>query len=177
VSVIITGSTTHSRESSTATVDDPNGPATPFNCDFLINQSHPHFPVTPGAVALHTDIWPFTLTALHEFLHAASSVQYGWIVDLYFDGSPADGIPINKRWRANAGDPIPATFGSYNGSTYASDPNRDGIGYGPGWLSYHAALIDPARPNIMDETWSLADRLDHVTHDWLSDRLRAKIFR
>ncbi|MBA3884382.1 MAG: hypothetical protein H0X67_01475 [Acidobacteria bacterium] len=36
------------------------------------------------------------------------------------------------------------------GATFTSDTARDGLGYPNTWRSYHPALVDTARPNLMD---------------------------
>ena len=90
---------------------------------------------------------------------------------------------MNKKARLRTIDPIPANFGNYDGTNFASDQNRDGLGYPATWLSYHPVLADAAHPNLMDNYWLAAGgnpqvcRLDQLTYDWYTDRLRAKLRR
>ena len=90
------------------------------------------------------------------------------------------GFLVNKKFRTAAAAPVPAHFARYNRLDYAADPNRDTLGYG-GFRSYHPQLIDRTRPNIMDNNL-LADitilcRFDHLTYEFLTDRLTAKAHR
>jgi hypothetical protein len=121
------------------------------------------------------------MTALHEFGHGASDFTNGSVVDLYVDGA-AGGFSPNKKFRAQATDPVPTDFATFNGVDYPSDPSRDAIGYPATWTSYHPQLIDGTRPNLMDNFWLSFDtprrcRLDRLTYDWLRDRLLAKLGR
>jgi hypothetical protein len=118
---------------------------------------------------------------LHEFGHAGSDFNNGRVVDLYLDGGGGGSI-VNRKARAQSTNPVPAQFANYNATGYASDQNRDSIGCPATWSSYHPELIDPTRPNLMDNYWQAFDdplrcRLDRLTYAWYSDRLRAKIFR
>jgi hypothetical protein len=176
---VIHGSTTHDRATAWYTTDDNTRPGTAFTYDG-ISYTHRHFASIPGSAALPISVNPTGLTAIHEFGHAASDFNMGRVTDLYVDGT--GGFNVNKKARANSNDPIPANFATYDGATYTSDQNRDGVGYPGTWTSYHPELIDPTRPNMMDNYWLAFDdplrcRLDRLTHDWFSDRLRAKIFR
>jgi len=177
---VLTGSTTFTRASAWFTTDDANRPGTAFTYDG-VNRTHGLFQSTPGSAAVPTSATG--LTAFHEFGHAASDFNDGMVVDLYVDGLGA-GFVVNKKARAKSTDPVPANFATYQGTTYASDPNRDSLGYPNTWTSYHPQLIDPTRPNMMDNYWLATNpanprtcRLDRLTYAWYSDRLRAKIFR
>ena len=116
-----------------------------------------------------------SLTALHEFGHALSSYSNGSVVDLYVDSSA--GLN-NKRGR-----PIPGTFATYSGIPLASDTARDGLGYPPGWQSYHGELLDPAAPAVMDNYWAAPSGIpehcvhDRITRQFLTERLLVKISR
>lgn len=177
---VLHASTTHTRATAWFTTDDATQAGTAFTYDGA-NRTHGHFPQVPGSSAIPISVDQTGLTALHEFGHAGSDFNNGQVVDLYVDGVVA-AFPVNKKDRAQSTDPIPAQFANYNGTGYASDQNRDGIGYDPGSISYHPELVDPTRPNLMDNYWAAFDdplrcRLDRLTKAWYSDRLRAKIFR
>lgn len=175
----VSGSTTHTRASAWYTTDDNARPGVAFTADGTA-RTHRRFTDVPGSVALSTSMDQTGLTALHEFGHAASDFNNGRVWDLYIDPNTT-GYVVNKRMRAMATNPIPANFGTYDGTTYQSDQNRDGIGYPATWASYHPALLDTTRPNLMDNYWLAAQpqrcRLDGLTFDWFLDRLRAKILR
>lgn len=183
VAFAVTGSTTHTRASARLTSDDSSRVGTAYTYDGS-NFEHPHFYEEPGVATLSLLSNTAGLTPLHEFGHAASAWPTGAVLDMYTDGGPVSGALIaNKKWRANAGDSVPGSFGTYNGTNYDSDIARDGLGYPSSWLSYHPQLIDLTRPNLMDNYWYAPGgtyqqcRLDELTYDWYSDRLRAKVFR
>jgi hypothetical protein len=176
---VIHGSTTHDRATAWYTTDDTTRPGTAFTYDG-ISYTHRHFASIPGSAALPISVNPTGLTAIHEFGHAGSDFNMGRVTDLYVDST--GGFNVNKKARANSNDPIPTNFATYDSVTYTSDQNRDGLGYPGTWTSYHPELIDPTRPNMMDNYWLAFDdplrcRLDRLTYAWFSDRLRAKIFR
>ncbi len=176
---VIHGSTTYDRATAWFTTDDAGEASTTFTYDGT-NHVHGHYAEIPGSAAIPTSLNITGLTPIHEFGHAASDFDNGRVRDLYNDGS--GGFMINKKMRTNAQDPVPANFGTYNGTNYQSDQNRDGLGYPNTWRSYHPELIDNTRPNLMDNYWLTFDdpqlcRLDQLTYDWFSERLRAKIFR
>jgi hypothetical protein len=176
---VIHGSTTYDRAAAWFTTDDPAQPGTAFTYDST-NSMHGHFAQIPGGVALPTDADQTGPTPLHEFGHAASDFDHGRVIDLYVDGAPG-GFNINKKWRTNSTDAVPADFATYDGTTFKADSNRDGLGYPPGWKQYQPLLIDGTRPNIMDNYWLTPDhlkcQLDELTRRWFADRLSAKIFR
>lgn len=178
VVILLHGSTTHTRASAWFTSDDSSRPSTPFTYDGAAHV-HGHFNTIPGSAAIPASV-STGLTPLHEFGHACSDFANGMIVDLYVDGSPG-GFQVNKKFRAHAGDAIPANFANYNGTNYASDQNRDALGYPAGWLSYHPALIDAARPDVMDNYWlttnPLLCREDRLDYDFMRDRIYAKASR
>ncbi len=179
VVLVIHGSTIHDRATAWFTTDDNARPGTAFTYDG-VSQTHRHYASIPGSAAIPTSVDVTGPTAIHEFCHAASDWNNGKIVDLYIDPLPT-GFVVNKKARAHATDPVPATFATCNGTTYNSDPNRDALGYPASWTSYHPQLIDATRPNLMDNYWLTTDhmlcRLDRLTYAWLTDRLRAKILR
>ncbi len=180
---VVHGSTSRGRASAFATDDDNTGPSTSYTYDGT-NRVHGHFPRIPGSVAIPISVNQTGLTALHEFCHGASDFNNGRVKDLYVDWTPTNSFLINKKIRVSNTTPIPFSFSSYQGTNYLSDQNRDSIGYNINWTSYHPMLIDQTRPNIMDNYWlvgigddPLRCRLDQLTYDWFSDRLKAKIFR
>ncbi len=179
---VLHGSTSHRRASAWAT-NDKTGPSTSYTYDGT-DRVHGHFPRIPGSAAIPISVNQTGLTALHEFCHGASDFNNGRIKDLYVDWAPTNSFIINKKIRVINTIPVPYFFSSYHGTNYLSDQNRDSIGYNSTWISYHPPLIDPSRPNIMDNYWyvgigddPLHCRLDQLTYDWFSDRLKAKIFR
>ncbi|MCY7349972.1 MAG: hypothetical protein LH606_04810, partial [Cytophagaceae bacterium] len=178
---VVHGSTTHTRASAWFTTDDPGLPGTSYTFDGLA-RTHRHFPRIPGSAAIPVSLDQRGLTILHEFGHAASDFTNGQVTDLYEDGGAGTDFLVNKKFRAAATDPVPASFANYNGTTFASDPTRNGLGYEPAWHSYHARLLDGTRPNLMDNYWlALGDeqlcRLDELTYFWFMDRLNAKFSR
>jgi hypothetical protein len=174
---LLHGSTTHTRSTAWFTTDDPALPGVSYTHDGVARR-HGRFAQVPGSVAL--TIGAGGLTALHEFGHAASDFANGMVDDLYVD-SVRPGYEVNKKGRALATNPIPSVFGVYEGTSFASDPTRDGIGYPATWISYHPQLTDPARPNAMDNYWLADDvrrcRFDRLTRAWFLDRLAAKVSR
>lgn len=138
IAYAISASPTHDRASAFGTTDDDSRQGVPFTLDGAA-LNHRHFNLIPGAIALHAT--SRSLTPLHEFGHALSSYTNGFITDLYVDSPAAANC---KRGR-----PIPASFGSYNTTVFSSDMVRDGLGYPPGWLSYHCELLQPALPALM----------------------------
>jgi hypothetical protein len=117
------------------------------------------------------------MTALHEFGHAASSFTDRMMVtDQYVDSPPA----LNNKH----GRPIPALFCVIDTLTVASDQIRDGLGYDPGWASYHPELTNPAAPSLMDNYWLApagavpeSAMFDVLTRRFFVDRLMAKLSR
>ena len=176
---VVHGSTTHDRASAWYSTDNPTRPNTSYTYDG-VNRVHGHYASVPGSIAIPTSFDTSGLTPIHEFGHGSSDFDNGRVFDLYVDGL-SGGFDVNKKARARATDAIPTGFASYNGTNYQSDQTRDGIGYPSTWTSYHPALLDSTRPNMMDNYWLAANpqncRLDRLTYAWLSDRLRAKIFR
>jgi hypothetical protein len=136
---------------------------------------------TPGAIALSTSMDTTGLTAIHEFGHAASDAS-AWVWDLYNDGTSGV-FDVNKKFRANATDTVPANFATFLGSTYTVDVSRDSLGYDAAWRSFHPALRVTNRPNLMDNYWLAASggtlqcRFDNLTFDWLARRIRVKANR
>jgi hypothetical protein len=177
VSFAITGSATHTRSSAWGTTDDLDKPLVSYTYDAL-TRTHGRFASIPGTVAL--SVTADRITPLHEFGHAASNLDHGLIDDLYVDRLQPVFV-VNKIARATSTDPVPAAFATYNATAFNSDLGRDSLGYPMTWTSYHCQLLDPARPNMMDDYTTVSDprrcRLDRVTYAWLTDRLRAKIFR
>jgi hypothetical protein len=176
---VIHGSPTHVLASAPFTTDDRSELGTTYTYDGE-EWVHYHFPRISGAVALHVDFDRAHPIVLHEFAHAVSSDTNGKLTDAYVEGQPC-GFIVNKRYRASTNDPIPRHFCSYDGVVYSADPNRDSLTYPPDWKSYHPALQDPTRPNLMDDYRMTADpskcRFDRLTYQWLRDRLWAKARR
>jgi len=170
VAYAVSGSATHTRASAWFTSDDDARLGVPFTLDG-VSLSHRFWPLVPGTVAIHKTA--ASLTALHEFQHAASSYTNGQIVDLYIDSAP--GLNCKR------GRPIPGPFGTYGGSVYSADGVRDGLGYPGTWASYHCALHDAGRPAVMDNYFAGVApeqcQNDTITRQFLLDRLRAKIAR
>jgi hypothetical protein len=176
----VSGSTTHTRASAWFTTDDGSRPGVTFTYDG-VSRTHRRFTDIPGSAAISTQMDQSGLTAIHEFGHAASDFGNGMVIDLYVDGTRT-GFVVNKKMRAQASDTIPANFATYAGTTFTSDTARDGLGYPNTWRSFHPALVDAARPNLMDNYWLASSnvqacRLDGLTFQWFRDRLRAKILR
>ncbi len=179
---VVFRSDTHNRESATATTDYATSTTggTAFTYDG-VEHVHGYYPRTPGSATMSVTIGNRTMTPFHEFGHAASDYNNGRVRDLYDDNTTSS-FAINKKWRAQSSDPIPAIFATYNGVDFPSDPTRDGLGYPPDWVSYHPELITPENPNLMDnyrggQNSSLLSRLDRLTYAWFTDRLRAKFNR
>jgi hypothetical protein len=175
----ISGSTTFTRASAWFTTDDGARPGVNVTYDGT-TRTHRRFTDIPGSAALSTSMDMTGLTAIHEFGHAASDFNNGMVIDLYVDATRT-GFVVNKKMRALATDAIPTNFATYGGTTFQSDQNRDGVSYPNTWRSFHPALQDTTRPNLMDNYWLAAQpqrcRLDGLTFNWFRDRLRAKILR
>jgi len=127
------------------------------------------------------------LTPIHEYFHAMSEKDRGRIIDLYHDNYDSSEVSVNKRQRS--GGNIPAVFGSLDDTSYNSDApdgayvGRGGLGY-PGDdginTTYGPELVDNTACNVMDNfTRSTMDpdkcKLDHMTHQYVTDRIKAKI--
>ncbi|MGL4555290.1 MAG: hypothetical protein ACRC33_29335 [Gemmataceae bacterium] len=172
VAYALTASATHTRASAWFTTEDATRGGVPFTFDG-VGFTHWHFCAIPGTVAQH--ITSSSMTGLHEFGHASSSFSDGQILDQYVDSGPGQN---NRRGR-----PIPATFGVLDGTAFAADPVRDGLGYPPSWASYHPALTASAVPSLMDNYWLApggvpeACVFDTITARFLRDRLLAKLSR
>lgn len=175
----VTDSAVYTRATAWPSTDDNGRASTAFAYDGVA-RAHGHFTDIPGAAALSTNMDMTGLTAIHEFLHAASDFNNGWIDDLYVDDQRTV-FCVNKKFRTTAGSTIPANFGTYEGVQYASDTARDGLGYPATWRHYQAAPRNAAVPNLMDDFWqpttSTNCLLDGLTYEWLRDRLNAKIMR
>lgn len=171
VAYTVSASPSHTRASAWFTSDDDSQAGVGFTLDgrALV---HRYNWLVPGTVAIH--VTATSLTAVHEFGHAASSYTNGAVVDLYVDSTPG----LNNK----TGRPIPVDFAVYQGTTYKTDPARDGLGYPPGWRSYHCELVDPACPAVMDNYYlsaagALACQHDAITKVFLRDRILAKMSR
>jgi hypothetical protein len=176
----ISGNSGNTRASAWFTTDDNSRAGVSFTYDGT-TPTHRRYTDIPGSAAISTFMDTTGLTAIHEFGHAASDFNNGMVIDLYVDGTRT-GFVVNKKMRVRATDSIPNNFGSYGTTTFQSDQNRDGLGYPATWRSYHPALVDTTRPNLMDNYWNAASqpqqcRLDGLTFNWFADRLRAKILR
>jgi hypothetical protein len=171
VAYAVSASPTHTRASAWFTTDDDSGTGIPFTLDGA-SFVHRYNCVVPGTVGIH--FTASSLTALHEFGHAASSYTNGSVLDLYVDSPPG----LNNK----VGRPIPPNFAVYQGNTFKSDPARDGLGYPAGWGSFHCELLNPGCPAVMDNYYlspsgALACQHDAVTERFLRDRVLAKIGR
>ncbi len=177
---VIYGSSTRPRASAWATSDDPTLASTTFDYDG-VSRRHGHYPRVPGSAAIPFYVSRGGMTVIHEYAHAASGFDNGFVFDLYHDGNGGYTFLINKKFRARAGDPVPSAFATYNRTSFASDPTRDALGYEPGWRSYHSELMDAVRPNLMDDFTKSSNqqlcKLDRLTYAWLCDRLDAKLNR
>jgi len=173
VAFVISDHPTHTRASAYATTDR-SGSSISYTFDGD-RRVHGKYARIPGTAALHIAL--NQLTTLHEFGHAASDYSNGHITDLYDDAGTGTTFTINKKFKAAAGDAVPDEFATYQRNSYLSDPSRDGLNYPADWTSYHPALIDAARPNLMDAYNSQRCRLDRLTYAWLRDRLSAKVNR
>jgi len=167
----ISASLLYRRASAYAATDDDASSGIPFVLDG-VTKSHRHRSEIPGTIAMHQTTR--SLTPLHEFGHALGSFTNGEITDLYSDSSPA----VNCR----RGRPIPNQFATLDGHAFASDHQRDGIGYPAHWQSFHCELLDPGNPSVMDDyrqaTHSVLDcQHDAITRRFLTDRLLAKVGR
>jgi hypothetical protein len=175
VAIAVTSSPNFKLSGSWPAKDDPSAGGVPFVMD-NVRYMHAYRNELPGMTALHSEASP--LTALHEFSHAASSWENGYVFDLYNDISAGTGVVLlNKRWDR----PIPANFGTYAGVAYKSDPTRGRLNYEPGWTSYHCELVNPASPALMDDytqgTPPEACQHDKITVEFLTDRIRAIMSR
>ncbi|HEX2317283.1 MAG TPA: hypothetical protein VHJ17_26280 [Thermomonospora sp.] len=174
---VLYSSTTHDRATAWSTSDDFEHGTADFTYDG-VTRRHGLLTRVPGSAAIPISVSVGgEMTAFHEFGHAGSDGG-AFVTDLYVDGTD---VAINKKRRALATDPVPATFANYNGTDHAADAGRDSLGYPATWTSYHPELIVPTRPNLMDNyfltTQPRACRFDRLTYAWYSDRLRAKVFR
>ena len=170
----ITSNESHQTATAFAMDDDSRGGGTKFTIDGQTFE-HAHFALIPGTVALPASA--DALVALHEFQHAVSSYQNGFIADLHADGAPA----VNRKVRGNPGGPIPADFGEYDGVRFASATRRGPLNYEPNWTSFHCELHDPTQPAIMDDTQygtpPVSCQNDKITRMFVRDRILAKINR
>jgi hypothetical protein len=173
--IIFHGSTTNTRGSASRCADDySRGLAEPFTYDGTV---YNHWPYRdqPGSTAISVNNSTGRMTAIHELGHCTSENDNGRVRDLYNDRTYTN-FALNKKWRAASGDAIPATFATYNGTTYNSDPNRDGIGYPSTWVTYHPELQVSTAPNLMDN-YSSSSVFDKLTAAWYRDRIRVILDR
>lgn len=173
----VTQSATHSRASAHPVKDDASKGGVAFTMDGAA-LNHWFQNLVPGAIAIHSSA--NTLTALHEFSHAASSDSDGFVTDLYVKDPSTRNNTVNYR----VGRPIPADFAKLNDTQYVSDTVRDGLGYPADWTGYHCQLNDTSRPALMDNYKNAAQlseqiqcRHDQITRQFLLDRITAKIQR
>lgn len=173
----VTKSGTHNRASAYPINDDTSKGGVPFTFDGN-NLNHWYQNLVPGAIAIHSSA--STLTALHEFGHAASSVSDGFVTDLYVDNPSTASNTVNFK----TGRPIPANFAKLNSTQNTSDTARDGLGYPASWTSYHCQLNDASRPALMDNyknapklSEQIQCRHDRITRQFLLDRIKAKTQR
>lgn len=176
---VIFDSKRHASASAWPTTDDAGKAGLIFSIDGE-EQTHGCYPRIPGSAAIPVTFQSRGITVLHEFGHAASAFDNGWITDLYVDGEPSR-LFINKKWRDDPADPIPPQFGAYDTRVYDSARDRGARAYSVDWKSYHPELTQAECPNVMDDYWRTDDphqcRFDRLTYRWLSDRLAAKLQR
>lgn len=174
----VSSDATYWRSTALPTVDREDGNGVDFTFDGTTHTHYRHCS-QPGTVALEANLQ--VMTAVHEFLHAASSTTQGRVRDLYEDGSELSSLVVNKKFRTKASDPVPSQFGQLDGVTYSADPTRDGLGYEATWRSYHPQLRNAAAPNLMDDYREATDpeecQLDRLTFEWYRARLKAKARR
>jgi hypothetical protein len=172
VAYAVSASATNTRASAWFTTEDTTRGGTPFDIDGA-PFTHWNYCTIPGTVAIH--ITATSVTALHEFGHAASSFTDGTVLDQYVDNT----VGLNNK----QGRPIPPVFGTLSGTAYNSDTARDSLGYPAGWQSYHPQLVNPAVPSLMDNYWLAPGgvpavcRFDTLTRQYFYDRLRVKVSR
>src|SRR5262249_9148051 len=144
--VAVTASADHTRSGSWPAWDDPDSGGIAYTLD-QDDFQHSYRYAVPGTIALHYTASPL-IPCLHEFSHAASSWNNGYVFDLYNDDpAPGSTLLVNKKW----GRPIPQEFGVYRGHTFQSDLTRDHLGYqidGVDMSTYHCELADPSRPAL-----------------------------
>lgn len=164
-------SSTYRSASAILTLDDNTSPGEPYVLD-TFTSVHYELAAAPGVMAVsRSSLGQDDATVLHEFGHAASPWGFAECVDLYVDDT-GHYYPINKHFRANADDSIPATFSTMDDVTWFSDLNFD---YPADWTSYHPKRRS-AVPNIMYSDGK--DNLfDWITYAFLANRLRAKTNR
>jgi hypothetical protein len=177
---VIHGSSTHIRAKAQFTTDSDTDGVTAYMFDGD-EKKHGHFASIPGSVAIPVSLDVTEPTVLHEFIHAASDFNNGMVIDLFNDEGIEAPFVINKKFRASSNDPVPVNFANYEDTNFLSDPTRNGLNYDPDWCSYHPELIDPTRPNLMDDYRVPGGqqfcRLDRLTLKWLRDRLMVKLSR
>lgn len=182
--VIINGSATHTQSKGRPTDDSLTlgGTDVEYDLDDLVLRHRP-FARIPGSVSLDVAMDPESPTIIHEFCHAASEVNNGWIVDVDFDPRPTNAkFTINLKYRDAPGGVVPTNFATYNGTIFKSNPSRfEGTPYPAGWSAFHPLAFDDHQHNLMDH-WldhgrRLHCRLDHLTRTWLRDRLDVKLSR
>jgi hypothetical protein len=175
VAYAVTASPTHTRASAYPGTDDDLSAGVSFTMDGR-TLNHRFFSSIPGTIAISTT--SSSMTALHEFGHASSSFNNGYVTDLYVDNRP-----IANTINAKDGRPIPVNFANYNGTNMLSDKTRDGLGYPATWQNYHCELIDATLPAIMDNYFQAPDgtpthcRHDRITRQFFIDRITAKLAR
>ena len=104
VVIAVTSSPRFTLSGSWPTMDDAGAGGNPFTMDGA-QHVHRNRNTMPGMTALHSDA--SAITALHEFSHAASSWENGYVFDLYNDFAAGTVLLLNKRWSSR---PIPGNF-------------------------------------------------------------------
>ena len=161
------------RSSAWGTTADQTKGGTPFTLDGVA-QTHWHHAKIPGTVALHlSDAQSGSMVPAHEFGHAASCYQSGYVADLYTD-------PCTPCLNVKLGSHTTATFGTYGTVTYGTDTTRGGLGWNPPYSSYHCER--PASspvPALMDNFNRHGVKCQHdaITLRFLTDHILAKIAR
>lgn len=168
-------SATNTRASANRCLDNyARGTSEAFAFDGAIFDHWP-FREEPGSTAISVNNRTSKMTAIHELGHALSEDNNGRVRDLYNNATYPE-LTVNKRWRAVNTDPIPASFATYKGTTFNSDPTRNSLGYKPRWITYHCQLRNSSVPNLMD-AYSPTSRLDTLTYAWYADRIRVILDR
>ena len=147
-------SPTHTRASALPMKDDASAGGVAFTYDGAA-LTHWYETLVPGAVAIHSSAT--TLTALHEFGHAAGSTTAGMVIDL--DADTSLGYPNEINFKS--GRPIPTTFATLDGVAYERHrARRPRLSRRLDELSLRAARCDPARADGPIQELAAAFRTD-----------------
>ncbi|MBV9925254.1 MAG: hypothetical protein JOZ96_09590 [Acidobacteria bacterium] len=182
VVIVLNNSETLNGSFSIPTQDDAERGGESYSFDDK-ERKHCHFASAPGCSSLHIrNVDLDSPTVIHEFCHAASELNNGWIMDTSINMQPGTRFAVNQKHRADAKDAVPPDFATYNGTTFRSNPVRfDGTPYPTHWTAYHPEPLDGRQRSLMDDWQGKPDRLrcrlDRLTYTWLRDRLNVKLSR